>query len=102
MREEPCGDLLASLEQKPPHLNFLHCQEEAQHPVKAQVAQSVVMQFMNAFLVHGVEVDQVEPDYYNFCTRPGEGPTACNFRPIMMPWEPMINADPTGQSNNAV
>ncbi|NKC52369.1 hypothetical protein HED63_27630 [Ochrobactrum cytisi] len=59
-------------EQKPPHLNFLHCQEEAQHPVKAQVAQSVVMQFMNAFLVHGVEVDRVEPDYYNFCTRPAK------------------------------
>lgn len=40
----------------------------------SEVARSVVMQFMNAFLVHSVEVDQIEPDYYDFCTRTGEGP----------------------------
>lgn len=40
----------------------------------SEVARSAVMQFMNAFLVHGIEVDEVEPDYYNFCTRTGEGP----------------------------
>ncbi|MCK4207590.1 DUF4952 domain-containing protein [Brucella pituitosa] len=37
-RRVPCGDLLASMGQKPPHLDFLHCQEEMRHPVRAQVA----------------------------------------------------------------
>lgn len=41
----------------------------------SEVARSTVMQFMNAFLVHGIEVDQVECDYYDFCARSGEGPS---------------------------
>lgn len=41
----------------------------------SEVARSVVMQFMKAFLVQGVEVDEVEPNYYDFCVRTGEGPS---------------------------
>ena len=41
----------------------------------SQVARSTVIQFLNAFLVRGIEVGQVEPDYYDFCTRTGEGPS---------------------------
>ncbi|MGX9935624.1 hypothetical protein ACVFVO_09575 [Advenella kashmirensis] len=41
----------------------------------SEVARLAVMQFLNAFLVRGMEVDQVEADYYDFCTRTGEGPS---------------------------
>ncbi len=41
----------------------------------SEVARSAVMEFMKAFLVHGIDVDQVEPNYYDFCTRTGEGPS---------------------------
>lgn len=40
----------------------------------SELARATVMQFLNAFLVRDVDVDQVEPDYYDFCTRTGEGP----------------------------
>ncbi len=41
----------------------------------SEVARSAVMQFMKAFLVQGIEVEEVEPKYYDFCARSGEGPS---------------------------
>lgn len=40
-----------------------------------EVARSTVAQFMNAFLVQNADVDEIEPQYYDFCTRTGEGPS---------------------------
>lgn len=40
----------------------------------SEVARSAVVHFMSAFLVHGIEVDKVESQYYDFCNRTGEGP----------------------------
>ncbi|MGH6861018.1 MAG: DUF4952 domain-containing protein [Phyllobacterium sp.] len=38
IRTSTCGDLLESLEHKPPHLDLLDCRTEMRHPVHADVA----------------------------------------------------------------